>query len=218
MKLRKLFLLVTLVVVSHASAIIVDNGDYTTDTTSGLDWLDISFTLGESYNTTLLRQSGDLSGWRFATRLEFDVFVNNVFGFVYSNRGVFDPSVFTESKRFISLTGASFGDLSTFNDDFDLVFVTGNVDSSAYSETRVMQVMAVGANHYLHNLGTPTGYVRAFSEQDAWAKSKDGIHDNNGSFLVRSSSYEKVPDTGSTLALLGIGILGLVVARRHIRS
>lgn len=53
----------------HAHAIIMDQGNYTTDTDSRLDWLDVTLTRAESYNTVNERisTSGDLYGWRFAT-------------------------------------------------------------------------------------------------------------------------------------------------------
>ena len=64
--------------ISHsANATIIDNGDYTTDTTSGFDWLDITFTLDRSYNDVLSSLSTEFSGWRFATGKEFDDLIYN---------------------------------------------------------------------------------------------------------------------------------------------
>ena len=66
--IRLLFIVALIAFTSHAHAIIIDEGIYTTDTDSGLDWLDVTQTIAESYNTVNARisASGDLYGWRFA--------------------------------------------------------------------------------------------------------------------------------------------------------
>jgi len=49
---------------------LVDNGSYTSDTASGLDWLDLTETRGLSYNTVLaqMNSGGRFDGWTYATR------------------------------------------------------------------------------------------------------------------------------------------------------
>jgi hypothetical protein len=42
-----------LLAMSPAHATIVDNGTYTTDTITGLDWLDLTATAGQSYNSVI---------------------------------------------------------------------------------------------------------------------------------------------------------------------
>ena len=49
-----------------AQAALIDNGTYTSDTESGLDWLDFSETVGLSYTASLAANSG----WRLATNPE----------------------------------------------------------------------------------------------------------------------------------------------------
>jgi hypothetical protein len=51
-----------------ANATLIDNGDYTTDTESGLDWLDWTETLSDTQSEALAEFSGD--GWRIATATE----------------------------------------------------------------------------------------------------------------------------------------------------
>ena len=65
------------------NAEIIDNGKYTTDTLTNLDWLDVSETVGLSYNQVLsqIDKGGNLEGWTFATRQQINVFISNV-GFV----------------------------------------------------------------------------------------------------------------------------------------
>jgi hypothetical protein len=56
----------------------IDNDTYTTDTIGGLDWLDLSTTLGQSRNQVDERITiGDLAGWRYAQGSEIGSVINN---------------------------------------------------------------------------------------------------------------------------------------------
>jgi hypothetical protein len=61
-----------------ANATLIDNGDYTTDTESGLDWLDWTETLSDTQSEALAEFSGD--GWRIATATEALGLLENHFG------------------------------------------------------------------------------------------------------------------------------------------
>lgn len=50
-----------------------------TDTTSNLTWLDLNVTNSQSYNDTLTRLNGDLSGFRLATELEITGLFDSLF-------------------------------------------------------------------------------------------------------------------------------------------
>ena len=67
MKFWKLVSASTVLVLSTSvNAALIDNGTYTTDSLSGLDWLDLTETNNQSYN-----QSPTLNpGWRHATHTE----------------------------------------------------------------------------------------------------------------------------------------------------
>lgn len=82
-----------------ASAAIVDHGAYLTDTTTGLDWLDLTETANMSYNmvSAELAAGGTLEGWRYATRAEvgdlwsaFGGDSNYYSGWSTQNDGLFD--------------------------------------------------------------------------------------------------------------------------------
>ena len=81
--MKKYLTLVILAVTLNANAAIVDNGTYTTDTGTGLDWLDVTATLGLSYNQVVaeLGAEGAYDGWRYATASEFDSLITN-FGYM----------------------------------------------------------------------------------------------------------------------------------------
>ena len=58
---------------SNSSSELIDKGRYTADTVSGLDWLDLSYTLGRSYNSVANGLGGFIEGgWRIATTAEVD--------------------------------------------------------------------------------------------------------------------------------------------------
>ena len=68
--------------VGCATAGLIDNTTYTTDTVTGLDWLDLTVTRGLSYDDVVGQfSSGQLyEGWRFASRTEVWEFWTNAGG------------------------------------------------------------------------------------------------------------------------------------------
>ncbi len=73
---------------AKASLIITDN--YSTDTSSGLDWLRLTETTGETVeeiNAKLL-PNGELSDWRYATSNEFSTLVSNIGGTPNCSNGI----------------------------------------------------------------------------------------------------------------------------------
>lgn len=52
-----------------AHAALIDNGDFTTDSTTNLQWLDLTLTRGRSYNDVASQfgAGGEFEGWRHAT-------------------------------------------------------------------------------------------------------------------------------------------------------
>ena len=71
---------------------IVQQGGYSTDTDSGLDWRDATLTRNMSYNEVLAQQAPGqpLEDWRYATWEEFDELMNNI-GVPYAD-GLCAPS------------------------------------------------------------------------------------------------------------------------------
>ncbi len=66
----------------NASAELIDNGDFTTDSIAQRDWLDLSFTEAMSYEQVLLETEagGDFEGWVIATYDDVIGFFNNAGG------------------------------------------------------------------------------------------------------------------------------------------
>ena len=72
-----------------AQAALIANGDFTTDTDTGLDWLDHSVTAGLSFNqvTAELGAGGLFEGWQVATLDQAQTYLTNA-GWI----GPFDPT------------------------------------------------------------------------------------------------------------------------------
>jgi len=68
---------------SHAASTdFIDNGIFTTDTLSGLDWLDVTTSMNQSFSyvSTQFGVGGDYEGYRYATSDEFNIMVVNYTG------------------------------------------------------------------------------------------------------------------------------------------
>jgi len=67
---------------SSIRAEIVDNGSYTTDTETELDWLDVSASVNKSYNyvSNQFGLGGQYEGFRYATAKEFNILISHYTG------------------------------------------------------------------------------------------------------------------------------------------
>ena len=110
--LRFLPLLFALTFLSNTAkaGLIVDNDGYITDSITGYDWLDTSFTLGLSYNEVLSEiSSGSLQGWSVASYAEvIDLLLhanNNSPFLLPSENGLTVEGIWSESiSSFIDFT------------------------------------------------------------------------------------------------------------------
>ena len=106
-----------------AQAALVALGDYTTDTDTGLDWLDLDLTLGMSFNqvNAELGAGGLFEGWQVATLDQAHTFLTNA-GWVgpFDSSNVSNVGFVTNFKALTtSLTNdpaAEIGALSLLND------------------------------------------------------------------------------------------------------
>jgi len=80
---------------------IIDNGSFTTDTETGLDWLDVTESIDESYSDVIKQFGigGKYEGYRYATAKEFNTLVGHFTGIIISQtqvRQVIPPSINTD--------------------------------------------------------------------------------------------------------------------------
>jgi hypothetical protein len=125
----------------QANAALIDNGDFSTDVASGLDWLDWTLTQDKTQAEALTLFSG--AGWRVATDAEAVALIVNQFGLVVDSSGW--------ANGYTSPSWAA--DLSRFNDLFG---ITHGVSTSYAS---IEGFGLIGANTYYNAFaGFDSGY------------------------------------------------------------
>ena len=172
-----------LAISSYAHASFIDNGDFTTDTSTMLDWLDWEITDNMSGTAAL----GIPGGWRYATVTEtYEMLVSMGFG----------------------LGGGQSTQLSGYQDQFDefagLFGLTMSNDDGFSVYAQVQGAGGYGVYSSPHNDERKT--VRHGWLPDSYDTTS--ANSSYGIALVRSS----VPEP-STLAILALGVLAPVFRR-----
>ena len=190
---------------SSANAAIIDNGSYTTDTVSGLDWLDLTESTGRNYNyvSSQFGVGGLYEGYRYASFIEFNNFVTNYTGTAITCTSC--DTFFTEGSDsidgLVSLLGNTLRYTDAIPDAFSYGFI-GDVQSNGNASIAVIYDF----NEILDN---KQDFARAY-----WGYTSPDIGSREiGSYLVRESSIASVPESAS-LYLLAFGLLGLFGAAR----
>lgn len=200
--LLALFLPVLIVLSTSANAGLIDNGDYITDTDSGLDWLKLTETQTQSYNyvNSQLGSGGALEGWAFASASQFDVLITNAGGTPMTcGNGTAYCGWSTVNNGLVTSLLSLFGDL------------TENNRSSGFLAE------ALGSNQWVARLmdspgfgNTPThDFISTLDNDLPRTLTNSGV----GSFLIRQTSGS-VPEP-AMLPLLGMSAIGLLLARRR---
>ena len=180
-----------------AQAALVDNGMFTTDTATQLDWLDLTETADESYDTVAGRiaPAGDLFGWSFATESQVIGLFDSAGGTgPYPQTG---PSAVAPATLLLGLWGTLL-----INTEF-------NVQQSHFLTE---PPPSVGT----HN----NGFIEAFPGEGGLYSFISIARDDTpetfrGSALIRPSAVP-IP---AAVWLFGTGLVGLVgVARRKARA
>ncbi len=193
--------LIVLPLTAHSA--LIDNGSYTTDDVSGLDWYDLSFTTGISYNDV----TSIYPGWRYATNTE----VENLFAVSFN--GYYDTDALTTGHHSSDSLDGSYAnqnsDVDTFISMFGISWVDGNRDY-AYGiyedEDGILRTMGAFYDPAIpHSRILSTEFIGDYD----WTRTQ-GIHEH-GMYLVRASAVP-IPQT---VWLFGSGLIGLIgLARR----
>ena len=174
-----------------ANATLMDQGGTTLDTATNLQWLDLTATLGQSYNSVIGGFGGFIAaGYRHATTAEVtQLFTNG--GMTFQNGGNF-PVDFAAAQFLVGLLGVT-NTTSPYISSEGIAADPGPALRSPY--VRYQPAFSTGAA-FLGNIPGP-------ATQSPFV----------GNYLVRNSPTA-MSEPG-TLAILGLGLAGLGFARRR---
>jgi len=193
-----------LVLSASVNAALIDNGDYTTDTDTGLDWLDLTYTDGISYNeVNNHRDSYSGGGWSIASASQVVEMITNYLG--YSPVQGWDTSNYPLHYLQVELFGITRS-------------LSGSVASytSGYtSDISTYPGPGVQGDHLTIQFGT---HSQLYPEQgsylyDTWGQPDTQGFDGIGTYLIRPAII--ATPTPAAVWLFGSGLIGLVgFARR----
>jgi hypothetical protein len=145
---KKLLPLLLLFAGFQANAALIDNGYFSTDNESGLDWLDWTLTTNKMQHQALAQYSG--AGWRVATGAEAHALMFNHFGLVVNGVGEASGNA-----------SASFdADRARFNQLFGTTWNRGD------SRATIVGYGVVGvSNYYMHAGYNPGGIYGAYNQR-----------------------------------------------------
>jgi hypothetical protein len=192
---------------SQASTLI-DDGSYTVDTNTGLQWLDVSTTFNQSYNQVLSELSNPnsaLYGYRYATTTDIAGLIQDAGVTTTLPCNPCGPAMETLTNILGPSISYGGGDAST-------VAVIG----------RTADLYAPGS-HYIAAIYYATDYYAELTTsviQLHNGQLNDGLSYNPtwGSFLVRSSPAATPLPAALPLFATGLGMMGLLGWRRKRRA
>ena len=182
----------SMVFTSPVSAAFIDNDTYTTDTESGLDWLDVTASVNQSYDyvSSQFYVGGEYEGWQFASGIEFNQMLTNYTGVTippdYTLTVDYEPGILYELINM-------FGNTSNIIPDA-AVYTIGNIFDKRSSATNWQ------ASFIEHPWFTRSLMHNSYRDTDAPQL-------NAGSFLVRDT-IAPVPVPPAIILMLS-GIIGL---------
>jgi hypothetical protein len=182
-----------------ANATLIDHTSYTLDTGTGLEWLDVTATLGQSYNGVLGGYGGYVAaGYSYATLTDICTLFSNAGAGTAGCLGVQSNISENISLSSAQLLKSLLGETWTGGGTFGL-YDAGNIPNGRVSLGCINTV----SNGCLGGFTAPS-----VQHLYNWA-GLDTSHNLVGSYLVRTTD---VPEP-STLAIFALGMIGLASRR-----
>jgi len=186
----------------NANAAIIDNTTYTTDTASGLDWLDLTETVGRTYDdiSSKFGSGQEFDGWRYATLLEVTSFWN-----AFGGNDSYYNTVSTQNNGLTDTVSPLWGYTNC-----DVATCDSGLRYSWAITANTLTVSGTHGSVFLSDYAVDTDEVKlTFGAINDTASSI-----NIGHALVRGEALSAVPVPAAAW-LFGSGLLGLIgVARR----
>jgi hypothetical protein len=185
-----------------ASTNFIDNGSYTTDTISGLDWYDLTQTTNRSYTDVSgkLGTGEEFEGWQYATGSQFVQLVNNATdtATTSNNYGQVTYTNPVKLRALITLLGMTASPFEGYERSFGLLGDTQG--SKVWNAVLAVFLLAESYTSKAHNQEVEQVTVSGFT----------------GSFLVRDTLFTDpnpsavpIPAAAFMFAPALLGFLGL---------
>ncbi|QPK64004.1 VPLPA-CTERM sorting domain-containing protein [Methylomonas sp. LL1] len=210
-----------------SEASLIHQSNFTTDTETGLDWLDLTVTSNRTYSEVLSDSILSAEGWHYARQSDLLLFINHVTGYdfvTYTGYNIYNtPEVLDPVIALLGDTYKVYFNSIGYPSSHDY-YAKDGIDAYAFRSFGYLyqdpNLVATGNNllglidRYIafptQNFPHPAnkGYTRLNYTLPVWYPASADI----GSFLIRDTQLTHVPLPPATLmftsGLIGLGMLG----------
>lgn len=189
--------------IGSVQATLIDNGDWTTDDVTSLDWLDLTATVGQTYDEAL---TGNV-GWRYATNAEVEGLFGTAFEGYYPNwSGGTDISAISQAAPYAGHEN----DVTKFQNLFGINPYFGNDFTLGFYIDESSTLRAMGTSEFFIAAGDSRIIGIDYVGEDYSNHVSSFGHDAFGTYLVRDTVSVVEPNS---FALMFFGLAGLGFVR-----